>query len=283
MPVIDIVLDLPDRRPRILLDLDDSHSNERTVAGWIRGGRFYEPDVSLALTRLVREGDCAVDIGANAGFFTILLGALTGPGGRVLSVEPGAGNLERLRNNIALNGFGHVTVLDRPVSDAEGPVSFFINSDDSGGNALWDPGHFPANERSRATPVAHSLQATTLDKAVAEAGLPVPRLIKIDTEGAEQRILEGAGALLRDRRVPYVVAELHEFGLEQMGGSQAGLRGLMEEFGYATFLLNHDGSLPKLIPAGTAIRAGHFPNLLFSTPDDVAAGWPEEQARVLLP
>ncbi|KAA0577960.1 hypothetical protein FZ983_20520 [Azospirillum sp. B21] len=81
MAVIDIVLDLPDRRPRILLDLDDSHSNERTITGWIQGGRFYEPDVSLALTRLVREGDCAVDIGANAGFFTILLGALTGPGG----------------------------------------------------------------------------------------------------------------------------------------------------------------------------------------------------------
>lgn len=90
MPVIDIVLDLPDRQPRILLDLDDRHSNERTIADWIRGGRFYEPDVSLALTRLVREGDYAVDIGANAGFFTILLGALTGPAGRVLSVEPGA-------------------------------------------------------------------------------------------------------------------------------------------------------------------------------------------------
>lgn len=46
MPVIDIVLDLPDRRPRILLDLDDRHSNERTITGWIQGGRFYKPDPS---------------------------------------------------------------------------------------------------------------------------------------------------------------------------------------------------------------------------------------------
>ena len=56
----------------------------------------------------------------------------------------------------------------------------------------------------------------------------------------------------------------------------------MEGLGYATCLLNHDGLLPKLIPAGTVIRAGHVPTLLFSTPDAVAAGWPDEQVQVLL-
>ena len=233
-------------------------------------------DVSLTLIRLVRDGDSVVDVGANAGFFSVLLGALTGAAGRVLSIEPGTHNLSRLKNNLSLNGFSHVTVSDRPVTDKEGEVSFFINSDDSGGNALWDPGQFPGNQKTSENPIAHTLSATTLEQAVAASGLPVPRLIKIDTEGAEQRILEGAGSLIRERKVPYVVAELHEFGLSKMGCSQAGLRSLMEGHGYSTFLLYPDGSLPKLIPPGTRLQSDYFLNLLFSTQQDVAAGWPVE-------
>lgn len=273
MPVVHITLELPDRKTQIALDLDDQYSNEKTIASYIYSGRYYEPDVALALTCLIREGDCVVDVGANAGFFTVLLGALTGPSGRVLSVEPGTHNLSRLKNNIAINGFQHVTVLDRPVTDKDGDVSFFINSDDSGGNALWDPGHFPGNQKTVANPIAHTLSATTLEKAIAAAGLPTPKLIKIDTEGAEQRILEGAGALVRDHKVPYVIAELHEFGLNQMGCSQASLRALMEGNGYSTFLLFGDGSLPKLVPPNTQIQSSYFLNLLFSTPQDVGAGW----------
>lgn len=276
MSVIAINLELPNRKLQVKLDLDEQYKNEKTIASFIRSGRYYEPDVSLALIRLVRDGDSVVDVGANAGFFSVLLGALTGAAGRVLSIEPGAHNLSRLKNNLALNGFSHVTVSDRPVTDKEGEVSFFINSDDSGGNALWDPSQFPGNRKTSENPIAHTLSATTLEQAVAAAGLPVPRLIKIDTEGAEQRILEGAGSLIRDRKVPYVVAELHEFGLSKMGCSQASLRSLMEGHGYSTFLLYPDGSLPKLIPPGTRLQSDYFLNLLFSTQQGVAAGWPVE-------
>lgn len=276
MPVTRVNLELPTRRPQIALDLEERYSNEKTIASYLRSGRYYEPDVSLALTRLIREGDSVVDVGANVGFFTVLLGALTGPSGRVLSIEPGAHNLSRLKANLALNGFGHVSVLEQPVTDKEGEVTFFINSDDSGGNALWDPGHFPGNQRTQANPIAHTVEATTLDRAVADAGLPLPRLIKIDTEGAEQRVLEGACRLLQNRQVPHIIAELHEFGLNQLGCSQASLRALMEGHGYSTFLLYPNGALPKLIPPGTMIRSRFFLNLLFSTPEAVAVHWPEE-------
>lgn len=277
MSVININLEVPGRTLPIRLDLDEQYSNEKTISSYIRSGRYYEPDVSLALIRMVRDGDHVVDVGANAGFFTVLLGALTGPAGRVLSIEPGSHNLSRLKNNISLNGFGHVAVSDRPLTDREGDVDFFINSDDSGGNALWDPSHFPGNEKSSANPISHTLPATTLERAVAVAGLSVPRLIKIDTEGAEQRILEGAGSLIKDRKVPYVIAELHEFGLNQMGCSQASLRAFMEGNGYSTFLLYPNGSLPKLLPPGTQLQSSYFVNLLFSTQQDVGASWPVEQ------
>lgn len=282
MPVIPINLDLGNRNLQIALDLDECHSNEKIIISYLCNGHFYEPDVSLALTRLVGEGDAVVDIGANAGFFTIVMGVLAGPSGRVLSIEPDAHNLSRLRNNISLNQFRHVTVFERPVTDKEGEVTFFINSDNSGGNALWDPAHYPGNQKSHANPIARTMAATTLERVVADTGLAPPKLIKIDTEGAEQRILEGAGGLIRNRAVPFVIAELHEFGLHQMGCSQASLRALMEANGYSTFLLYPNGALPKLIPPGTMIRTHCFVNLLFSTIEKVGAHWQEEPYELKL-
>ena len=89
-------------------------------------------------------------------------------------------------------------------------------------------------------------------------------------------MLAGAADLLRAHRVPHIVAALHDFGLEQMGSSQNALRGFMAGHGHDTFLLYLDGHLPKLIPRGTRIASPWFLNLLFSTPDDVAAAWPVE-------
>ena len=51
----------------------------------MRIGEDHEPEVSRAIIQIVEEGDVVVDIGANAGFFRVLLGTLAGPGGRVIS------------------------------------------------------------------------------------------------------------------------------------------------------------------------------------------------------
>lgn len=256
------------------LDLDPAYPNESTVLSFLQSGRYYEPDVSNAMMRILREGDTAIDVGANIGFFTVLLGKLVGPAGRVLSVEPDNANLERLKANLALNGIDNADLLEQPVTDQPGEVTFFINSDNSGGNALWDPGEFAGNPKSRANPQPRRLAATTLDAEAARLKLATPRLIKIDTEGAEQRVLEGARGLLEGCRVPFVIAELHEFGLQKMGCSGASLRALMEGFGYSTFALYYDGALPKFVPRETALAMRVISSVLFSTPEQVGSCWP---------
>jgi hypothetical protein len=100
-------------------------------------------------------------------------------------------------------------------------------------------------------------------------------LIKIDTEGAEQRVLEGAHHLLAGQKVPFIIAELHEFGLAKLGCSQDSLRSLMEGLGYSTFGLSYNGALPKLIPPGTRIKYPVLINLLFSTVEKIGEYWPD--------
>ncbi len=274
MPSLTLQFQARTRPISMNLELDPERSNEKNILNFIEKGSLYEPDIANLMCNILEEGDIAVDVGANAGFFTVLLGALVGATGRIVSFEPGQDNLVRLKNNIGLNTFEHVTVVEQPASDAPGEIKFFINSDDSGGNALWDPGAFPGNVNSAARPQVLTMQATTIDDEFARLSLPPPKLIKIDTEGAECQVLAGCKGMLKGRKIPFVIAEYHPFGLEKMGASTQALRGFMEAFGYSTFALYHDGAMPRLIPPATELDLPFIVNVLFSTPENVARIYP---------
>jgi FkbM family methyltransferase len=274
MSAIDIGINGGWRPCSMRLDLDAGLPNENTILRYLAAGRFYEPDVAQVFLKVLREGDTVIDIGANAGFFTALAAALVGPTGRVVSFEPDQANCARLQRNIEVNSFGHVTLIERPASDRAGPVDFFINSDDSGGSALWNPAEFPGNVRSRGAPRIVNLEGTTIDAEVARLGLSRVKLLKIDTEGADHKVLCGARQLLSNPGVPFVVSELHEFGLHQMGSSQRSFLAHMTEAGYDSFMLYYNGSLPRLVPSGTTIQTKVICNILFSSRQELAACWP---------
>jgi FkbM family methyltransferase len=213
-------------------------------------------------------------VGANIGFITVLSSLLVGPTGRVIAFEPGAGNLERLYANLAHNDCQNVTVIEKAVTNQVGEIEFFINAGNSGGNAIWDIGEWPRYLEMHGTPTRVAIPATTLDAEWERLALPSPKVIKIDVEGAEQRVLEGARALLGRHEPPFIMAELHPFGLEQLGCSQESLRGFIEALGYSTFGLTYAGTLPRLVPAATRIEISVIINMLFSKPEWVGDYWP---------
>ena len=256
------------------LDLDPERPNERSILRFLQTGASFEPDVANVLVKVLAEGDVAVDVGANVGFLTVLASLLVGPSGHVVAFEPDPENLERLRANLALNDCKNATVIEKAVTNQVGEVEFFINSDDSGGNALWDPAQFPGNQKSLATPKRFTLPGTTLDAEWEQLRLPAPKVIKIDTEGAEQRVLEGMRDLLGRQEPHFVIAELHAFGLAKMDCSEASLRGFIEGLGYSTFGLTYAGALPRFVPAATHIQAPFIVNVLFSRPEWVGEYWP---------
>jgi FkbM family methyltransferase len=258
----------------MVLDLDPNRPNEKSILNQLEKGISFEPDVAQVLVKVLRAGDVVVDVGANVGYLTVMAALLIGPSGHVVAFEPGAANLERLRANLALNNCTNVTVIDKAVTNRVGEVEFFINSDDSGGNALWDPGQYPGNVKSLANPIRITVAGATLDAEWERLRLPPPTVIKIDTEGAEQLVLEGARNLLASQQTHFVIAELHVFALEKMGSSQQGFRGFMERLGYSTFGLSFLGALPRFFPTGTRIETPYVVNILFSKPEWVGEHWP---------
>ncbi|MDH4192219.1 MAG: FkbM family methyltransferase [Betaproteobacteria bacterium] len=277
MPVYSINLNLPGFDAPMFFNFVEDDPMHRDMLDFFAHGKCYEADLASFLVRVLKPGDVFFDVGANCGFFSVLGGALVGSAGHVVAFEPVAENSTEIVMNAEANGLENITVVAQPLSNRIEEVEIHINSDSRGGHALWDPAQFPGNTRSAAEHRSLHLLSTTLDEQIRALGAGrAPKAIKIDTEGAEALILEGGRAVLRPADIPFIVAELHEFGLAKLGSSQASLRGMMRALGYDCFLLQYDGSLPKFVPEGTRIVSEYFINVLFARADALAEYWREE-------
>ena len=145
----------------------------------------YEADKQALFARTVTPGSVVFDIGAHAGFYTLLASALTGPAGRVFAFEPMPGNVARLREHLRLNGVTNVTVIERAVADAAGVATFTACGSNFQGHLL------PGGELK--------VETVSLDELVGQGKLPMPDFMKMDIEGAEVRALNGARKLLAQR------------------------------------------------------------------------------------
>lgn len=166
------------------------------------------------LRRSVRPGDFAVDVGAHAGQYAISMAALCGPEGRVVAFEPDPAARALLSRAIALNPHIKAPVVDtRAVSDSSGETLFFSQDGNSNSSLV-------AAENSEPVRV----ETCRLDDVVDD-----PDWVKIDTEGAEIRILKGAPRLLKSPA--NFLVELHPYAWDGFGNTFEELVEVVRESG----------------------------------------------------
>ena len=238
-------------------------------------GKLYEPDVSYFLMNILGKGDVFLDVGAHIGFFSMIAAKLVGPKGRVVVFEPEEENLQTLRKHIEINDVANIEVVDKVVCDADGPRTFYYNRDNDGAHCLWDVSLHPFNKKSAADPKSRTVEATTLDTVIGALGLDGIKVLKIDTEGAEHQVIEGAVGTIKGSDIPFILCELNDFGLDLMGSSQTAFRSFMKELGYDTFLMDKEGDFPKLLPNSVTIasKSNLVSNVLFSRLEFLAPYW----------
>lgn len=185
------------------LDLSD-------LVSWTAFMGFRQAVLEL-LARETRPGMVCLDVGANIGTATLVMAGATGPHGVVVSLEPHPHNLDKLRTNLALNATPHVRVLPVAAGATEGEaVMVSPGLRNAGMNRIATHGESPALDIR--------VPVRPLDAIVAEENLPRVDLVKIDVEGFEMRVLEGARTLL-DRCQPLIVCELADEYLRLQGSS----------------------------------------------------------------
>jgi FkbM family methyltransferase len=190
----------------------------------------YEPLLAQRCLAALKPELDVIDVGANIGFYSVLLSRHLASG-RLVAVEPTPAAQRRLRRNLELNGVvGKVIVFEGAATDAPGMVT--INSVEG------------AEEYSSIHNVDQSCEvpATTIDLLTRELTLR-PGLIKIDVEGFEEQVLKGATDTLRTWR-PIIVSELSDFLLRRNGTSALAIVRFLQELGYQVVDPHHPGEAP---------------------------------------
>jgi FkbM family methyltransferase len=163
----------------------------------------YELEVQDVLAGLLPTGGGFLDLGANAGFFTLVAAKRVGPTGWCVAVDPDEFNANFIREWIAINGLANCSVLRAAVADQVGTVRFAIETPGSSTSRLAD------DAQGGATVV--EVPSITVDALCEKHGKPA--LIKVDVEGAELRVLAGAKQTL-DAHRPTWLLEAHS---EELG------------------------------------------------------------------
>jgi FkbM family methyltransferase len=167
----------------------------------------YERFAIQMLKDHFEKGDYFIDIGAHIGYFSLVASRLVGSKGRVYAFEPEPNNFAQLLKNIEANGCNNIVPLQKAVSNVTGICDLRLDKQ-SGCHSLY-----LAPEQIGTIKV----DTTTLDDFFSMERWPSISLIKMDAQGGEGHILEGARNLLKRNPNLKMIIEWWAEGLEAAG------------------------------------------------------------------
>lgn len=208
----------------------------------------YEEEASFLWQRIVQNDSVVLDIGANIGYFS-LLAAAKAIEGKVISFEPVSAFRNDFKKNIALNNFKNIEVLSFAVSDKNEETDIYLSADDNlGMTSLTPPENFSGKKERISTIV--------LDEWTKTKNLSKIDIVKIDVEGAEEKVLTGMTDILQNQR-PAIFIEIINTQLSRFDSSAEELWRLLQQCGYQGYEITKRCTLKQL----TDCKEGY--NLVF--------------------
>lgn len=186
---------------RIFLNIRESSMMLQRALG------CYELPKHQALKYFLHDGQTFIDVGANKGDFSLLASWLVGPKGRVLSIEPHPTNCYWIKKSVEKSGYNNIDIHQLALSDSNGPAQLHLG-EKSGFHTLL-PGK-PQRDKGEV-----EVQTRRLDDLLKEVRVERVDAIKIDVEGAEMHVLEGARETLSTNEGITVFLDIHpQLGVE---------------------------------------------------------------------
>jgi FkbM family methyltransferase len=193
-------------------------------------------DKQRVFNTLVRPGDVVFDVGANVGYYTLLGSVLAGPEGKVFAFEPLPRNVSIVRRHVEINKLTNVTIFNGAVCDRDGAAKF-----DAG--AIPEMAHLSDEG-------GIDVQTFKLDSLLAEGRVSAPAVIKVDVEGAEVDVLNGARRLI-ELHHPTIMVATHSVPLFDESTA------LLRSWGYDVQVLDEPVQNPRSGMALGEVLAKH--------------------------
>lgn len=177
----------------------------------------------------LNKGDILIDVGANIGCVTAAGSLAVGATGRVYAIEPHPQTFACLQKTVRINDCGNVRALNVALGAAAGMVHFTDERRKDDNNCV-----------ALAADSAIEVPCQTLTSVVHEHAIPHIALLKIDVEGFEMQVLEGAAEILN--RVDCIYVEVLDHNLRKFGSSADSLLAFLQQHGFTCYRLCGDTS-----------------------------------------
>ncbi len=186
----------------------------------------YEEGTTGLIKSLVKPGMIVMDVGANIGYYSLIMAGLVGEGGKVFAFEPAPDTFSFLTENIGINSAYNVIPLRMAASDFSGTARLYLAKDPCGHRLLEAAGQ-------DALPV----EVTTVDEVLGSAGRLLD-LIKIDVEGAEMSVIRGMKKTIQKSENLRVIMEFCPAHLRQNGVEPAALLECLGDYGFTLHIIS---------------------------------------------
>lgn len=208
-------------RRGFLMQLDMEDADQRRMYFY---GDYDERREADLITRVLNPGEVFWDVGANIGYFTLLAARSLKNTGQVVAFEPGQAAFSRLLANISLNPFTNIATYQIALADREGEGVLYCQPRIADGRAnLFRPG---SGQRE-----GERVAVATLDGWRERHRLVCPDFIKMDVEGAELAVLQGAQKTLTCS-TPMLLVEMKEAILRDLGLERRAFQEFLKRWGY---------------------------------------------------
>lgn len=202
---------------------------------------FWEPWVTLAVLRVLKPGWRCLDVGANHGYYSIVMSSVIGSTGRVVAIEPNHRLAAMVNKTLEVNGFNdRATAIAKAVSDQDKQIVKLVIP-------VGHTGHASLRQTAGATDEVMEVETVSIDQLTADWDRV--DFIKIDVEGAEEAVWRGMRETVR--RNPDIIVVL-EFGSGRYGNPRAFLEAIVAE-GFILRYVDYD-TYPKDISIDRCIN-----------------------------
>lgn len=195
--------------------------------------KLYYKDIQVRiLENLIPKDSTFLDIGANLGLYSYWIGKNNGC--RVFSFEPRSDIYARLNSNV--DSFSNITTNHLAISDTEGEAQLALPTS-HGNSSLVKFDHFDGVEYE-------SVKKHTVDNWLKTNDISNVYCIKIDVEGHENEVLQGAGKLLKESPPKIFLVEIENRHLLPQGKSAESIIEYMKSNGYSCYVLDQSELKP---------------------------------------
>ncbi|MEA2193508.1 MAG: hypothetical protein QOI73_3629 [Solirubrobacteraceae bacterium] len=240
------------RRPPFKVAVDEGvlagYLRHRAYVAHLSGG--YEDFARQLFVQALRPGATVVDGGAHIGLYTLMSSARIGATGRVHAFEADPYNLAALRLNVLRNGLHNVDIVAMALSDRAGTSTYHVSSGTIASSLV--------SKRYVDDATEISVETTTIDAVLGSRPAPYV-VVKLDVEGAEERVLRGAQRTLRTCAAGCVLAEHNPDALLDGGSSGSSIVELLRELGFTPhFIDERHRALTPICATGPPTQKGNL-------------------------